>query len=147
MPLEILELHHYAVRVGANRKEAEDAAAFYHEVLGLKSDSRRPDLPTVPGAWIDVEGTTQVHLIGVEGDSSFLQGPGQDPTRPHIAFAVPDIQKALQELDRMGVPYWSTKGVAGPNLIQVYFDDPAGNMIEIHQIGTCMCQSRTPIGK
>lgn len=145
MTLEILELHHYAVRVGATPRDAAQAAAFYHDVLGLGSDPRRPNLPTVPGAWVDVEGTTQVHLMGVEGDSSFTQGPGQDPTRPHIAFAVAEIRKALRELDRLGVPYWSTKGVAGPELIQVYFDDPAGNMIEIHQIGTCQCQSKTPM--
>lgn len=145
MALEILELHHYALRVGSTQEEADKAAAFYRDVLGLAVDSRRPPLPTVPGSWHDVGGVSQVHLIGIKGDSDLAQGPGQDPARPHIAFAVANIRQAQQELERLSVPYWTTKGVAGPDLIQVYFDDPAGNMIELHQIGTCMCRSKTPI--
>ncbi len=41
----------------------------------------------------------------------------------------------------MGVDYWILEGVAGPDFLQVYINDPAGNMIELHQIGTCRCKA------
>jgi catechol-2,3-dioxygenase len=56
-----------------------------------------------------------------------------------VALAVPDIQEAKNELDRIGQAYWSITGVTGPNAEQVFMHDPAGNIIELHQAGTCRC--------
>ena len=50
------------------------------------------------------------------------------------------------ELDRLGVSYWTTKGVTGPEAEQVFVLDPFGNIIELHQEGTCRCNSRTVAG-
>ena len=58
---------------------------------------------------------------------------------PHVALAVPDIQEAKAELDRMGVEHWVTRGVVGPESQQIFMYDPFGNMIELHQAGTCRC--------
>ena len=59
--------------------------------------------------------------------------------------AIPDIQEAKSELDRMGVKYWTIKSVVGPELEQIFMDDPNGNLVELHQIGTCRCkQSARP---
>ena len=59
--------------------------------------------------------------------------------QPDVALAVPDIQEARRELDRMGVAYFFTQGIVGPESQQIFLHDPFGNMIELHQAGTCRC--------
>ena len=54
MAIEILELHHHAVRCGQTQEDADRSVAFYRDVLGLGTDDGRPDIPTVPGYWVDV---------------------------------------------------------------------------------------------
>lgn len=148
MAVNVLELHHHGIRVGPSEAEVRKAYDFYHTVLGLDADPGRPRIPSIDGHWMDVGGTAQIHLMGVNGMSKFAQGPDRDPSRPHVALAVPDIQEAKQELDRMGVDYWFTRGVVGPESEQIFMYDPFGNMIELHQIGTCRCNSsrRSPAG-
>jgi catechol 2,3-dioxygenase-like lactoylglutathione lyase family enzyme len=77
--------------------------------------------------------------MGVDGASKFAQGPDKDPSRPHVALAVADIQEAKAELERMGVAFWVTTGVVGPQSQQIFMYDPFGNMIELHQADTCRC--------
>ncbi|MGH7279389.1 MAG: VOC family protein [Candidatus Rokuibacteriota bacterium] len=140
MAVEVLELHHHGIRVGPTRDDADTAMSFYRDVLGLSPDPGRPTIPTIEGYWMDVGGTAQIHLMGVDGMSKFAQGsPDRDPSRPHVALAVADIQATKKELDRLGVTYWFTRGVVGPESEQIFMRDPAGNMIELHQIDTCRC--------
>ena len=46
----------------------------------------------------------------------------------------------LCELDRMGVKYWEIAGLTAPDAVQVFMDDPCGNMVELHQIDKCNCR-------
>ncbi|HXJ81806.1 MAG TPA: VOC family protein [Candidatus Methylomirabilis sp.] len=147
MAVKVLELHHHGIRIGPSEAEVKQAFAFYHDVLGLDCDPGRPKIPTIDGYWMDVGGTAQIHLMGVDGQSKFAQAPDRDPSRPHVALAVPDIQEARRELDRLGVDYWLTEGVVGPQSQQLFMKDPFGNMIELHQVGTCRCvtAARKPV--
>jgi catechol 2,3-dioxygenase-like lactoylglutathione lyase family enzyme len=140
MAVKVLELHHHGIRVGPSEREVKKALTFYHDVLGLEPDPGRPFIPTIDGYWMDV-GTSQIHLMGVDGQSKFAEGPGKDPASTHVALAVPDIQEARVELERLGVDFWVTRGVVGPESQQIFLHDPFGNMIELHQIGTCRCNS------
>jgi hypothetical protein len=88
---------------------------------------------------MDVGGTAQIHLMGVNGQSKFAKGPGQDPSLPHVALAVADIQEAKKELDRLGVEYWAAESVVGPQSLQLFMKDPFNNMIELHQVDRCRC--------
>ena len=139
MAVRVLELHHHGIRIGPSEADVKQAFAFYHDVLGLDADSGRPRIPTIDGYWMDVGGNAQIHLMGVDGQSKFAEGPGKDPSQPHVALAVPDIQEAKRELLRMGVEFWVSRGVVGPESQQIFMHDPFGNMIELHQIGTCRC--------
>ena len=139
MAVKVLELHHHGIRVGPSEGEVQKALGFYHDVLGLAPDPGRPKIPTLEGYWMDVGGTAQIHLMGVDGQSKFAEGPGRDPSHPHVALAVADIQEAKAELERMGVDFWVTRGVVGPESQQIFMHDPFGNMIELHQAGTCRC--------
>lgn len=141
MAIKVKELHHHAIRVPADK--AAEVERFYSEVLGLQKDPGRPEIPSVPGAWMyvgeEAGPTAQIHIMGVSGLPPFARSAEQDPTRFHVALAVEDIQEARAELERLNVPHWVVGGVVGPNSVQVFLDDPAGNLIELHQIGTCRC--------
>lgn len=143
MAINVKELHHHAVRIP--KAKAEEVQQFYGEVLGLGSDARRPTIPGIPGAWMYVgeqgQPTAQIHLMGVDGQgrSPAARNDHEDPTRFHVALAVDDIDAACAELDRMSVEYWVVQGMVGTNSVQVFLDDPAGNMIELHQTGSCSC--------
>ncbi len=63
----------------------------------------------------------------------------EDPTHPHVALAVEDIEDARQELDRRGIWYWRIKGLVGTGSDQIFVRDPFENVIELHQVGTCRC--------
>jgi catechol 2,3-dioxygenase-like lactoylglutathione lyase family enzyme len=144
MAVKVLELHHHGIRVGPTKADADRAKSFYSDVLGLSPDPGRPVIPTIEGYWMDVGATGQIHLMGVDGMSKFAQGsPEKDPSTPHVALAVADVQEAKKELDRLGVTYWFTRGIVGPQSEQIFMRDPFGNMIELHQIDTCRCSSRT----
>ena len=143
MALKILELHHHGIRIGPKPDDVQKALGFYHDVLGLNPDPGRPQIPTIDGFWLDVGGAAQIHLMGVEGASKFAEGPGKDPSHPHVALAVADVQEAKKELDRLGVSYWVSRGVVGPESQQIFMHDPFGNMIELHQADTCRCVAKT----
>jgi catechol 2,3-dioxygenase-like lactoylglutathione lyase family enzyme len=143
MAIKVLELHHHGIRIGPDAGAVKKAYDFYHEVLGLDADGGRPLIPTIDGYWMDVGGSAQIHLMGVDGQSKFADGPGRDPSHPHVALAVPDIQEARKELERLGVDFWVTRGVVGPESQQIFMHDPFGNMIELHQAGTCRCITAT----
>jgi catechol 2,3-dioxygenase-like lactoylglutathione lyase family enzyme len=139
MAVKVLELHHHGIRIGPSPEAVARARKFYGDVLGLDHDPGRPNIPTIAGYWMDVGGTAQIHLMGVDGQSKFARGPGQDPSQPHVALAVADIQETRRELDRLGVDYWVAESVVGPQSQQIFMKDPFDNMIELHQVDTCRC--------
>src|SRR5216117_2968435 len=139
MAVKVLELHHHGIRIGPSEPDIKKALSFYHDVLGLDPDPGRPHIPTIDGYWMDVGGTAQIHLMGVNGQSKFAKGPGQDPSLPHVALAVADIQETRKELDRLKVDYWVAESVVGPQSLQIFVKDPFNNIIELHQIDTCRC--------
>ena len=146
MAVEVLELHHHGVRVGETPADADRALAFYRDVLGLVPDAGRPYIADIPGYWMEVGGNAQIHLISARGLSRLADGPGRDPAGPHVALAVADVQTARRELERLGIDYWSLKGVTGPETEQLFLRDPFGNVVELHQVGSCRCDKRSAAG-
>jgi catechol 2,3-dioxygenase-like lactoylglutathione lyase family enzyme len=139
MAITVLELHHHGIRVGSTPADADRALGFYRDILGLSPDAGRPYIADIPGYWMQVGDNAQIHLISVQGTSRLADGPGRDPAGPHVALAVPDIEEARAELDRLGVDYLTIKGVTGPETVQLFMNDPFGNLVELHQVGTCRC--------
>lgn len=139
MAIKVVGLHHCGVRVAPEAAEA--VARFYADVLGLHADPGRPDVPGVPGRWLDAGEHAQLHLIGVEGRLMDLGG-GLDPSEPHVALAVPDVAVARAELERLRVDYRVLDRVGTPDSQQLFLRDPAGNLIELHEAGACRCSAR-----
>jgi glyoxylase I family protein len=116
--MEPLAIHH----VSLNVPDVDTGVAFYTEVLGGTLRDDRPDLG-IAGAWIDL-GTQQVHLI----EAPVPRNLGQ-----HFAIRVEDLDVVVAELRSHGVDIADPVAV-GPNR-QTFLVDPAGNAVELHQVG------------
>ena len=138
MAIKVLELHHHGIRIGKEDGEVEKARAFYSDVLGLETDAGRPTIPGIPGFWMYIgegDNTSQIHLMGAVGMSPVARSEKEDPTHPHVALAVEDIQEAKRDLEARGIWYWQIEGLVGQGSDQIFVRDPFDNIIELHQIG------------
>jgi len=117
--MEPLGVHHVSVNVA----DVAGCVAFYTEVLGGTLRDDRPDFG-FGGAWIDL-GPHQVHLI----EASTPPNLGQ-----HFAVRVGNLGAVVAELRGRGCEVTDPIPV-GPSL-QAFVEDPAGNVIELHQVGT-----------
>ena len=67
--------------------------------------------------------------------NSFKSGQVVNPLeRGHIAYRTDDIEAFMKHLEAQGIPYsdWGSDAVKGWH--QVFFYDPDGNVIEVHQL-------------
>jgi len=143
MTLRIAELHHFTVRIPPGPDAAGAALRFYNDVLGLESDHASSDRPG-DGYRINAGQHAQVHLQ--PGTARTLAAGELDVNSPHLACAVESIDEAQAELDRLGVAYRVVHGRLGPDSRRLFLADPAGNLIELHQLGTCRCTARAREG-
>lgn len=144
MTLKIAELHHHAVRMASGPDAASAMLRFYREILGLELDQAPRDRAE-DGQRLNAGPGAQVHLAAPPARGT--PAPGEfDPHAPHVAFAVASIDEAQAELDRLVVPYRVVHGRLGPDSRQLFLTDPAGNLIELHQQGTCRCTARARSG-
>ena len=141
MTLRIVELHHHAVRIAPTPSAAAEARRFYTEVLGLGADDGPSALPATPGHRINAGPAAQIHLIGAAA-SPAGRGDAIDPSAPHVALAVANIAEARAELDRLDVRYRVLPGQSAGSE-QLFLTDPSGNLVELHQLGTCRCTARS----
>lgn len=111
-------IHHVSVNVDS----VEEGIAFYTEVLGFELRSDRPDFG-FDGAWLSV-GAQQVHLI--QGQVPLAAGQ-------HFAIRVDDVDRVIEELRARGIEV-SDPVAVGRNR-QAFLSDPAGNGIELHEVG------------
>lgn len=111
-------VHHVSINVD----DVDAALSFYTGRLGLVARVDRPDFD-FPGAWLDA-GSQQVHLIGSEPPTQRGQ---------HFALQVDDLEAAITELRQEGIKVSDAVGVGTSR--QAFLKDPAGNRIELHQVG------------
>lgn len=116
--MQPLDIHHVSVNV----VDVEEARAFYTDVLGGVERDDRPDFG-FGGAWIDFGGR-QLHLI---------EAPVPAELGQHFAIRVADIRATIEELRGRGVEVSDPSPVA--TNLQAFLKDPAGNGIEIHEVG------------
>ena len=132
-----LKLHH--INLCAHNVGEMDR--FYRDVIGLGDDVPQtlPPLNTGKGLVGDVsfvtDGDIQMHLTKRDVQNSFRSGQVVNPLeRGHIAYRTDDIAAFMAHLDAQGIPYsdWGADAVKGWH--QVFFYDPDGNVIEVHEV-------------
>jgi catechol 2,3-dioxygenase-like lactoylglutathione lyase family enzyme len=98
---------------------------FYCTVLGLE-EGFRPSFSTA-GHWLYSGDRPLVHLsLGHE-----QTGGAQRGYLDHVAFQTTGLDAFLARLEAHGIPYRSGH-VAALELTQLFFEDPAGNGLEIN---------------
>ncbi len=131
-----LKLHH----VNLVTDDVGRLDAFYRDVLGLASETDGlPKLEKNKGYAGDVafvtDGTIQTHLAQKDPLAGFNAGQLVNPvSHGHIAYRTDDLPAFKARLEAHGVPYadWGNRAVAGWD--QIFFYDPDGNVIEVHQM-------------
>ena len=105
-------LDHASVRIA----NVDRSRKFYEGILGLMP-APRPDLG-LPGMWYDLS-QGQLHLIEREGRSG-----GIDPTEPHFAIQVDDLDAMRRTLKEAGIEVLDFGE-------QLWVLDPDGNTVEL----------------
>ena len=80
------------------------------------------------------DGKMQLHIAEKDLDVGFRTGQAINPVeRGHIAFRTDDIAAFKKRLEEKGIAYsdYGTWAMSGWH--QIFFHDPDGNVIEVHQ--------------
>ncbi len=119
--MNINQLNHIAIIVA----DLDRSVTFYRDVLELKLKAR-PDFQ-FPGAWFDLGGGQELHLIVADGNNL------AEPSHGHMAFRVPDMDVVVEKLTAHGVHFADPKPRPdGP--LQLFTYDPDGHIIEITDV-------------
>jgi len=130
-----LTLHH----INLATENVARMDAFYRDILGLEvPQADVPVLEKRQGYAGDVafvsDGRIQTHLARRDPLAGFRTGQIVNPVaRGHIAYRTDDIAGFMAHLEAHGIPYsdWGNRAVTGWH--QIFFYDPDGNVIEVHQ--------------
>lgn len=133
-----LEFHH----INYVADDVDRLHRFYTEILGL-ADIPITSFPR-PKATEDrgydgkikfaTEGTMQLHLATRDLTVAFKNGEVINPVeRGHIAFRTDDIEALKVLLEQHAIPYSDYGTAFAKEWHQVFFHDPEGNVIEVHQ--------------
>jgi catechol 2,3-dioxygenase-like lactoylglutathione lyase family enzyme len=115
---------------------------FYTRILGL-DDIPVSQFPRPPetddtgyGGHIRfaTDGAMQMHLAERDLNVAHKNGRHINPVeRGHIAFRTDDIQGFMADLDEQGITYADYGTTFAKEWYQIFFHDPEGNIIEVHQ--------------
>ncbi|MBX9702117.1 MAG: VOC family protein [Acetobacteraceae bacterium] len=131
-----LKLHH--VNLCSNNLPA--LADFYREVMDMAPEpSLGAGRITGTGGYDGkvaflTDGTTQMHLAERDLGVGFRTGQVINPVeRGHIAFRTDDIEAFKARLRERGIPFADYGAWAMNGWDQIFFHDPEGNVVEVHQ--------------
>ena len=132
-----IKLHH----INLCSNNISDMDQFYRDVLKLEEEdpSELPPINNNKGLVGNVsfvtDGNIQMHLTERDVLNSFRSGRVVNPLdRGHTAYRTDDIISFMSHLESLGIHYsdWGSNAVEGWH--QVFFYDPDGNVIEVHQV-------------
>ena len=133
-----LEFHH----INFVSEDVDRLHDFYINILGL-SNIPITDFPRPKGTdnkgydgkiKFATDGKMQMHLAEKNLNIGFKHGEAINPVeRGHVAFRTDDIEAFKSLLDTQGIPYSDYGTAFAKQWHQVFFHDPEGNIIEVHQ--------------
>jgi catechol 2,3-dioxygenase-like lactoylglutathione lyase family enzyme len=131
-----LQLHH----INLSSDKVNQMNEFYLKVMNLQTETEGlPILEKNKGYSGNVafvsDGKIQTHLAEKDLDVCFNTGHSINPLeKGHIAYRTDDLNAFKKHLDKLKVKYsdWGETAVAGWK--QIFFYDPDGNVIEVHEV-------------
>ena len=132
-----LKLHH----VNLSTENVERMDRFYRQVLGLERETGGlPALEKNKGYAGDVafvtDGAVQMHLAERDVQAGFRAGHVVNPvSHGHIAYRTDDLAAFKAHRDANGLPDSDCGNAAVAGGRQIFFYDPDGNVIEVHEVG------------
>ena len=133
-----LEFHH----INFVSKDVDRMHDFYTNVLGL-DDIPQENFPRTEATdelgysgkiRFATDGPMQMHLAERDLGVAFRNGQVINPVdRGHIAFRTDDLAAFLKILEDNGIPYSDYGTAFSKEWHQVFFMDPEGNIVEVHQ--------------
>ena len=131
-----LKLHH----INLSTDNVDRMDRFYRDILGLQTETTGlPTLEKNKGYAGDVafvsDGYIQTHLAQKDVQAGFRTGHIVNPVvGGHIAYRTDDLAAFKAHLADRGIAFseWGETAVAGWH--QIFFYDPDGNVIEVHQV-------------
>ena len=130
-----IKLHH--VNFCSTNVPAMDA--FYRTVLGLEPEPSLQAVRDTSGGYAGkvafvTDGDTQLHLAERDLGVGFRTRHAINPLeRGHIAFRTDDIEAFKRHLREQGIPFSDYGAWAMNGWEQIFFHDPEGNVVEVHQ--------------
>lgn len=116
--------------------DQDKALKFYTEVLGFV---KKTDIPVGGARWLTVvspEGPDDIELLlepnGNPAAETFQKAIFEQGI-PLTAFAVEDIQKEHERMEKLGVVF-SMKPTKTGEVTVAVFDDTCGNLIQLYQV-------------
>jgi glyoxylase I family protein len=131
-----LKLHH----VNFCTTDVPAMNEFYREVLDLAVEPSLNEVRVTEQGYAGKvaflhDATTQFHLAEKDLGVGFRTRQAVNPLdRGHIAFRTDDIAAFKKRLDDKGIPYSDYGTWAMNGWHQIFFYDPEGNVIEVHQV-------------
>lgn len=113
--------NHLALHV----KDIPASAAFYRDVIGLKSVPVPENLKATR-SWFDIGNGQMIHLL--DGRTETIV---HDRNGSHIALFVSDIGKSEAFLKAKNIPFH--KQIRFDGVAQIYFADPDGYLLELNE--------------
>jgi glyoxylase I family protein len=115
-------------------------SAFYRSVFDLSQISEYQRINTDGTASYSgnvdflTDGTVEFHLARKDVDLALRMKHAINPLeRGHICFRTDDIEGLKRRLEEQGIPYADYGKWAMAGWYQIFFHDPDGNIIEVHQ--------------
>jgi catechol 2,3-dioxygenase-like lactoylglutathione lyase family enzyme len=130
-----LKLHH----VNLATTDVSRMDKFYRDVLDMQTI---PDMGRTrvrdqgyPGDVAFVtDGAIQMHIAEKDMNIGFRTGKVVNPVQKgHIAFRTDDLEAFKRRLDDKGIKYSDYGDWAMTGWKQIFFYDPDGNVVEVHQ--------------
>jgi catechol 2,3-dioxygenase-like lactoylglutathione lyase family enzyme len=131
-----LKLHH----VNLCTKNVPMMDEFYRTVLDMEpkpqmSAGRVYEQGYAGNVAFVTDGSTEMHIAEKDLGVGFRTGQAVNPVeRGHIAFRTDDIAAFKRRLEEKGIAYSDYGAWAMRGWEQIFFYDPDGNIIEVHQV-------------
>jgi glyoxylase I family protein len=130
-----LKLHH----VNFATTDVAGMDKFYRDVLDMQTipgrgRNRKKDEGYPGDVAFVTDGALQMHIAEKDMQIGFRTGKVVNPVeRGHIAFRTDDLDAFRKRLDAMGIQYSDFGDWAMAGWKQIFFYDPDGNVVEVHQ--------------